>query len=87
MNPMSLPLWSQYLLIALAVAVSAVVVMKKQFPAATRWLRTRLALPLLAEQRPGWMRALGRWLAPPANAAGGACGGCSSCGPSTPKRH
>ncbi|AWH17489.1 hypothetical protein C1922_09345 [Stenotrophomonas sp. ZAC14D2_NAIMI4_7] len=71
----------QYLIIALAVLVSAWVVLKKQFPGAARKLRGSVALALLKQGRPGWMRALGRKIAPPASGGGGACGGCDSCGP------
>lgn len=77
----------QYLVIALAVLVSAWVVFKKQFPGTLRRLRGALALRLLKPQRAAWLQALGRKLAPPANNGGGACGGCDSCGPSTPKQH
>lgn len=75
----------QYLIIAVAVLVSAWVVLKKQFPGTVRKARVALALPLLREGRPGWLRALGRWIAPEPRGAGGAdgCGGCSSCGPSS----
>ena len=44
-----------------------------------RRLRVALALPLLRAGRPGWMRAIGRWLAP-APASGKDCGDCDSCG-------
>jgi hypothetical protein len=59
--------------------------MKKQFPAATRRLRIAAALPLLREGRPGWLRNVGRVVAPVGMAQGGgasrsdACGGCSNC--------
>ena len=75
----------QYLVIALAVLVSAGVVMKKQFPGATRRLRIAMALPLLREGRPGWLRGIGKAVAPVGMAQGGgasrsdACGGCSNC--------
>lgn len=71
----------QYLIIALAVLVSAWVVLKKQFPGAARKLRGAVALALLKPGRPAWLQALGRKIAPPASGAGGACGGCDSCGP------
>lgn len=71
----------QYLIIAVAVLVSAWVVLKKQFPGTARKLRGTLALALLKPGRAAWMQALGRKLAPPAS-GGGACGGCDSCGPS-----
>lgn len=78
---MSAFLLLQYAVIALAVLVSAAVVAKKQFPHATRRLRIACALPLVREDKPGWLRALGRRIAPPASlTSAGACGGCDSCG-------
>ncbi|MBN6151096.1 hypothetical protein JR065_12135 [Xanthomonas sp. AmX2] len=76
----------QYAVIALAVLVSAWVVLKKQFPGTARRLRVAVALPLLREGRPAWLQALGRKIAPAASAGSGACGGCDSCGPSPNKR-
>lgn len=70
----------QYLVVALAVLVSAAVVMHKQFPNATRRLRIALALPLLRDGRPGWLRALARRIAPPGQGGGKDCGGCNGCG-------
>lgn len=78
---MSGSLLLQYLLIALAVLVSAWVALSKQFPNTARRLRAALALPLLRAGRPGWMRSLGRRIAPPALKGADGCGGCSSCGP------
>ncbi|MBF9174329.1 hypothetical protein I4I65_20360, partial [Xanthomonas campestris pv. campestris] len=46
----------QYVIIALAVLVSAWVVMKKQFPGTLRRLRGALALALVREGRPAWMQ-------------------------------
>ena len=77
---MTLSLALQYLLVALAVLASAAVVMRKQFPNATRALRVAVALRLLREGRPGWMRALGRRIAPPGRGGGKDCGGCDGCG-------
>ncbi|WP_242107098.1 DUF6587 family protein [Luteimonas aquatica] len=80
---MTVSLALQYLVIALAALVSLWVVMKKQFPSATRRLRVAVAMPLVREGRPGWLRTLGRRIAPPMSGGGsGACGGCDSCGPS-----
>lgn len=76
-----MPLALQYLAIAVAVAASACFVMNKQFPAATRRLRIACALPLLREGRAGWVRAIGRHIAPPSAAIAAECGGCSSCEP------
>jgi len=69
----------QYVIIALAVVVSAAVVVHKQFPGAVRRLRTVSALWLLREQRAPALRRLGRRLAPAASATAPGCGGCSSC--------
>ncbi|TWI03635.1 hypothetical protein IP90_01449 [Luteimonas cucumeris] len=70
----------QYVVIAIAVLASVVVVARKQFPQATRRLRIACALPLLREGRPPWLRSFGRWIAPPPSQAGAdACGGCNSC--------
>lgn len=77
----------QYLIIAVAVLVSAWVVLKKQFPGTVRRLRGTVALVLLKPARPPWMQAWGRKIAPPAVGGGGACGGCDSCGPNRPKQH
>lgn len=72
----------QYVVIAIAVLVSLVVVARKQFPSGVRRLRIACALPLVREGRPGWMRRLGKRIAPAPRAAGPNCGGCDSCGPS-----
>ena len=71
----------QYIIIALAVLVSAWVVAKKQFPGSVRKLRVSIALQLLREGSPSWMQALGRWVSPVKQSANGACGGCDNCGP------
>jgi hypothetical protein len=76
----------QYAVIALAVVLSAWVVAKKQFPGSVRKLRVAIALPLLREGKPAWLRSIGRRVSPAAQAGGSACGGCDNCGPSTPKR-
>ena len=77
---MSAGLLAQYIVIALAVLVSAVVVMHKQFPNATRRLRIALALPLLRDGRPAWLRALAKKIAPPGQGTGKDCDGCNGCG-------
>lgn len=74
----------QYAVIALAVLVSAWVVLKKQFPGTVRRLRGAAALALLKPQRAAWLQGLGRWIAPPASNGSAGCGGCDSCGPGTP---
>ncbi|WFC43490.1 DUF6587 family protein [Pseudoxanthomonas sp. SE1] len=75
----------QYAIIAVAVVVSAWVVVKKQFPGPLRKLRIALALPLLHGGRARWQHALGRWIAPAGSLvngriAGSDCGGCDGCG-------
>lgn len=71
----------QYAIIAVAVVVSAWVVVKKQFPGPLRKARVALALPLLREDHAGWVRRIGRWIAPPGLTINGkACGGCDGCG-------
>ena len=72
-------LLAQYLVIALAVLASVAVVMRKQFPNATRRLRIALALPLLREGKPGWMKTLGRSIAPMPKTGDRDCGGCDGC--------
>ncbi|WP_041500821.1 DUF6587 family protein, partial [Xanthomonas sacchari] len=61
---MTASLLLQYLVIALAVLVSAWVVLKKQFPGTARKLRGALALRLLKPGRAAWLQALGRRIAP-----------------------
>ena len=78
---MSAGLLAQYAVIALAVVASLVVVMRKQFPNATRKLRVALALPLLREGSPAWLKPIGRAIAPPARNASKGCDGCDNCGP------
>jgi len=76
---MSASLTLQYVIIAVAVLVSAWVVAKKQFPGSIRKLRVAVALRLLHESRPRWLRALGGRIAPPGSAGRAGCGGCSGC--------
>ena len=42
---------------------------------------------VLKKQFPGTVRKARGAIALPASGSGGACGGCDSCGPSTPKQH
>ena len=78
---MTTGLLAQYVVIALAVVASAAVVMRKQFPNVTRRLRIAIALPLLRDGAPAWIKPLGRAIAPPARGAGKSCDGCDNCGP------
>lgn len=80
------PLWLQYLVIGVVVAVALWIFAKKQMPGSLRRARLALAAPLVREGRPAWMRTLARRIAPPSSAgAASACGGCDNCGPE-PKR-
>lgn len=77
----------QYLVIALAVLLSAGYVARRQFPGPVRKMRIACALPLVRDGRPSWMRSVGRWIAPAAAGGDGACGtGCNGCGPTPPAR-
>lgn len=78
---MSTSLLLQYVIIALAVLLSVWVVMNKQFPGSVRKLRVALALPLLREGKPAWMRRFGFWISPVGKAEANTCGGCDNCGP------
>lgn len=72
-------LLAQYVVIAIAVAISVVVVAQKQFPNSVRRLRIVMALPLLREGRSAWLRRLGRFIAPASKLGEGSCGGCHGC--------
>lgn len=84
---MDAALVAQYVVIALAVLVSAGFVAKRQFPNAVRRLRVALAVPMVREGKPEWLRRLGRRIAPPVQSGDASCGGCNSCGPSKPRQH
>ncbi len=77
----------QYVVIALAVLVSVVFVARRQFPNAVRRLCVALAVPMVREGRPEWLRRLGRRIAPPVQSGDASCGGCNSCGPTKPRQH
>lgn len=72
-------LLAQYAVIAIAVMLSAGFVARRQFPGAVRRLRVAIALPLVREGRPEWVRGLGRRIAPTAAGGGKSCGGCNGC--------
>ena len=72
-------LLAQYVIIGLAVVLSAAFVMHKQFPSGVRRARIACALPLVRENRSAWLRRLGQWMAPAPRGGEGACGGCSGC--------
>ena len=72
-------LLAQYVVVALAVLASVGVVMRKQFPNATRRLRIAIALRLLGSSAGPWRKALGRRIAPIPRAGAANCPGCDSC--------
>jgi hypothetical protein len=76
---MSAWLLLQYVVIALAVIISAWVVAKKQFPNATRKLRIAIAVVLVRENKPAWLRAIGKKIAPEVKTSSTGCGGCDGC--------
>lgn len=77
---MDVGLFTQYVVIALAVLLSAGVVAQKQFPAGVRRMRIACAVPLVREGRAPWLRRIGRWLAPKPHEADSGCGSCDRCG-------
>lgn len=74
-----MPLALQYAVIALLVLLSAIFVWRTRFPASWRRMRVALAIPMLREERPAWMRSIGRKIAPASALASGECGGCDGC--------
>jgi hypothetical protein len=72
-------LLAQYIVVALAVVLSVVVVARKQFPEGVRRLRIACAVPLVREGRAAWLQAVGRWLAPAPRLAKDECGSCDGC--------
>ena len=69
----------QYVIIALAVVLSAAYVVRRQWPGVVRRVRGAVALWLMRDIRAPWMRAVGRRIAPPAR-VGSATGCATSCG-------
>lgn len=67
--------------VGVVVVVSAWQVLRHQFPGLAHRLRVGIALPLVRDGRPGWMRRLGLRIAPPGDNAVTACGGCRGCAP------
>jgi hypothetical protein len=70
----------QYAVIGMAVLLAALFVWRTRFPRSWRAMRIAIAIPLLREGRPGWMKSLGRRIAPASALASGECGGCNGCG-------
>ena len=80
-------LFWQYVVIAAAVLVSILVVIRKRAPGLERRVRGALALWLVRDGRSVRLQRLGRAIAPPAAGQGGACGGCDSCATPRAKQH
>lgn len=70
----------QELIVGVLVLGAAAFVLHDRAPALSRRLRVALAVPLVRDGRPGWIRRVGRWIAPPRLASSG-CGGCTGCEP------
>ncbi|MGL6290665.1 MAG: DUF6587 family protein [Silanimonas sp.] len=70
----------QDLAVAIIVLGSAAYVLHDRAPALSRRLRVAIAVPMIREGRPAWMRRMARWIAPPRPATTG-CGGCDGCAP------
>lgn len=70
----------QEFVVGLVVLAAAAFVLHDRSPSLSRRLRVALAVPLVREGRPAWMKRAGRWIAPPRAAVGG-CGGCGGCEP------
>lgn len=77
---MSASLLLQYSIVALAVLVSAGVVMHKQFPNAARRCGWRWHCRCCAPAVPYLDAHAGKKIAPPGQGGGNDCGGCNGCG-------
>ena len=70
----------QELIVGVFVLGAAAFVLHNRAPALSRRLRVAVAVPLVRDGRPVWMKRTGRWIAPPRFASNG-CGGCAGCEP------
>jgi hypothetical protein len=71
---------AQEFIVALLVLAAAAFVLHDRAPGLSRRLRVAMAVPLVREGRPAWVKRAGRWIAPPRVASKG-CGGCTGCEP------
>ena len=71
---------AQEFIVALLVLAAAAFVLHDRAPRLSRRLRVAMAVPLVREGRPAWVKRAGRWIAPPRVASKG-CGGCNGCEP------
>lgn len=70
----------QALVVGVLVVGAAAFVLHDLAPAWSRRLRVAIAVPLVRDGRPQWLKRVARWIAPPRPASNG-CGGCSGCEP------
>lgn len=70
----------QEFIVALLVLAAAAFVVHDRAPGLSRRLRVPMAVPLVREGRPAWVKRAGRWIAPPRVASNG-CAGCTGCEP------
>ncbi|MCE2943415.1 MAG: DUF6587 family protein [Lysobacteraceae bacterium] len=68
----------QHVAVGLAVAASVLYLVHARAPSLSRRCRMAVAVPLVREGRPAWMKRLGRRIAPPRTRAA-ACAGCDGC--------
>lgn len=69
---------AQHAVVAVVVMAAALFVLRDRAPAFTRTLRIAIAVPLVREARPAWVKRLGQAIAPTPPAAS-ACGRCNGC--------
>lgn len=69
----------QWLIVSVAVLLSALFVFRKYAPQTVRHWRQQSAIALMRDGNQGWRRALGLKIAPDPAAAMKSCGGCDGC--------
>lgn len=69
---------AQHAVVAVVVMAAALFVLRDRAPAFTRKLRIAIAVPLVREARPAWVKRVGQAIAPMPRAAS-ACGRCNGC--------
>ena len=69
---------AQHAIVVVIVIAAALFVLRDRAPVFTRRVRIALAVPLVREGRPAWLKRAGRCIAP-APTASGACGSCGGC--------
>ena len=69
----------QWLIVGVAVALSALFVFRKYAPKTVRRWRQQTAIALMRDGKQGWRRELGLKIAPDPIAASKSCDGCDGC--------